>query len=217
MTAASDASDPSHTDNASKPKADLARYLQAARDALVWKLDGLGEYDARRPLTPTGTNLLGLVKHATGVEIGYFGDCFERPFPEDVPWSSPDAEINSDMWATEEESPEEIIALYRRVWRHTDATIAELPLHATAHVPWWPPERSEVTLHQLLVHVIADLQRHAGHADIVRELIDGSVGLRVDNDNIPSDDAGYWEAYQRRLEDVARRAGEKRQGTIAST
>ncbi len=60
-----------------EPKADLQRYLQTAREALLWKLEGLDEYDARRPLTPTGTNLLGLVKHAAGVEVGYFGDCFQ--------------------------------------------------------------------------------------------------------------------------------------------
>ncbi len=60
-------------------KADLLRYLQASRDALLWKLDGLSEYDVRRPLTPTGTNLLGLVKHTAGVEIGYFGEVFGRP------------------------------------------------------------------------------------------------------------------------------------------
>lgn len=63
----------------SQPKADLQRYLQSARDALLWKLEGLSEYDVRRPLTPTGTNLLGLVKHAAGVELGYFGDTFGRP------------------------------------------------------------------------------------------------------------------------------------------
>ncbi|UGQ12268.1 DinB family protein [Yinghuangia sp. ASG 101] len=200
-----------------KEKADLSRYLQAARDALLWKLEGLGEYDVRRPLTPTGTNLLGLVKHASGAEIGYFGECFGRPFPEEVPWAEADAEINSDMWATPEESREEIVGLYRRVWRHTDATVAELPLDAPAQVSWWPPERRDVTLHQLLVHVIADLQRHAGHADILRELVDGTVGMRLGNDNMPSHDAAYWEAHRNRLEDAARRAGGGDQGTIAST
>ena len=60
-------------------KADLRRYLQEAREALLWKLDGLSEYDIRRPLVATGTNLLGLVKHQAGVEMGYFGDTFGRP------------------------------------------------------------------------------------------------------------------------------------------
>ena len=60
-------------------KADLLDYLQGARETLLWKLDGLGEYDIRRPLTPTGTNLLGLVKHQAGGELIYFGDVFGRP------------------------------------------------------------------------------------------------------------------------------------------
>jgi len=85
---------------ASDPKADLHRYLQDAREALLWKLDGLSEYDIRRPLVPTGTNLLGLVKHVASVEFGYFGDCFGRPFDEPMPWLEDDAEPNADMWAT---------------------------------------------------------------------------------------------------------------------
>ena len=68
------------------PKADLHRYLQTARDALLWKLDGLSEYDVRRPMVPTGTNLLGIVKHVASVEAGYFGETFDRPFPERFPW-----------------------------------------------------------------------------------------------------------------------------------
>jgi len=143
-------------------KADLQRYLQTAREALLWKLEGLDEYDARRPLTPTGTNLLGLVKHAAGVEVGYFGDCFQRPFDQVLPWLQDDAEPNADMWATAEESREDVVDLYRRVWRHSDATITALALDAAGRVPWWPMERREVTLHRVLVHVVADTDRHAG-------------------------------------------------------
>jgi hypothetical protein len=158
------------------PKADLRRYLQIARDALLWKLDGLSEYDARRPMVPTGTNLLGLIKHVASVEAGYFGETFGRPFDESLPWLDEGAEPNADMWATPEETRDQIIDLYRRVWVHADATIDALALDAIGHVPWWPPERSEVTLHQILIHMIAETDRHAGHADIVRELIDGAAG-----------------------------------------
>ena len=73
-------------------KADLQRYLQEARDALLWKLDGLSEHDVRRPLTPTATNLLVIVKHVASVEAGYLGDTFGRPFPEPLPWFADDAE-----------------------------------------------------------------------------------------------------------------------------
>ena len=188
----------------STPKGDLQRYLQSGRDAILWKLDGLSEYDVRRPLVPTGTNLLGLVKHLAGVEAGYFGRTFDRPFAESLPWAEDDAEPNSDLWATAEESREQIVDLYRRVWAHSDATIAALPLDSTGHVPWWPVEREEVTLHQILTHVIAETHRHAGHADIVRELIDGAAGLRKGNENLPDSDAQWWSAYRTRVEESAR-------------
>lgn len=189
----------------SDPKADLHSYLRVAREALLWKLDGLSEYDIRRPMTPTGTNLLGLVKHVAGVEIGYFGDTFGRPFDEPLPWS--EDEPNSDMWAAAGESREQITGLYRRAHAHADATINELALDAIGHVPWWPGERSEVTLHQILVHVIAETDRHAGHADIVRELIDGAAGLRDGNDNMAPGDQAWWANYRSQLERVAREAG----------
>ena len=190
----------------SDPKADLHRYLRIAREALLWKLDGLSEYDVRRPLVPTGTNLLGLVKHVASVEAGYLGATFGRPFGEPLPWFDDDAEPNADMWATADEARDEIVGLYRRVWTHADATIDELALDGVGHVPWWPPERSEVTLHLILVHMIAETNRHAGHADIVRELIDGTAGLRVDNDNLAPGDAGWWLDYRDRVERAARQA-----------
>ncbi|GII55398.1 hypothetical protein Pth03_37870 [Planotetraspora thailandica] len=190
----------------SKPKADLLRYLQTAREALLWKLDGLSEYDIRRPLTPTGTNLLGLVKHVTGVELGYFGDTFGRPFGERLSWLAEDAEPNADMWATPDESREHIVALYQRAWEHSDTTIATLTLDAIGHVPWWQEERREVTLHQILVHVIAETHRHAGHADIVRELIDGTAGMQDGNDNMAPGDQSWWENYRHQLERVAQEA-----------
>jgi len=185
------------------PKADLHRYLQDARDALLWKLDGLSDYNIRRPMVPTGTNLLGLIKHAAGVELGYLGDCFGRPFGERLPWLEDDAEPNADMWATAAESREEITELYQRVWAHSDATISTLALDAVGHVPWWPDYRSEVTLHKILVHMIAETDRHAGQADIVRELIDGAIGLRESNNNMAQGDQAWWESYRERLEHAA--------------
>ncbi len=189
-------------------KAHLRRYLQNGRDALVWKLEGLGEYDVRRPLTPTGTTLLGLLKHMAYVEMGYFGPTFGRPVPEVDPWLTDDVEPNADMWATAEESLGDILALYRRAWAVTDATVAELPLDAPGSVLWWDPARQAVTLLQILTHVIAETHRHAGHADIVRELIDGTAGLSTGYDNLPEGvDAGWWPRYRDRLEQVAREAG----------
>jgi len=189
-------------------KAVLHQYLRQGREALLWKLEGLAEYDVRRPLTPTGTNLLGLVKHVASVEAGYFGETFGRPFAEPLPWLDDDAEPNADMWATAGESRDDIVGLYHRVCAHSDVTTETLALDATGRVPWWPDDHSEVTLLTILVHMIAETDRHAGHADIVRELIDGSVGVRADNDNMAEGDGEWWEGYRDRLERVARETGD---------
>lgn len=188
--------------SATDPKADLHGYLRSARETMVWKLDGLSEYDVRRPLVPTGTNLLGLIKHLAYVEFGYFGDTFGRPHGEAVP----DFEVDptADLWATAEESREEILDLYRRACAHADATIEVLDLDAIGHVPHWPEERREVTLHRILVHVLAETNRHGGHADIIRELIDGSVGYRRGNSNIFSADGESWQEHREKLEQIAR-------------
>ncbi|MER7079548.1 Protein of unknown function [Saccharopolyspora kobensis] len=188
------------------PKADLVRYLKSGREALLWKLDGLSEYDVRRPLTPTGTNLLGLVKHVASMEAGYFGVVFDRPFPEPLPWLAEDAELNADMWATADQSREWVVDFYHRAWAHSDATIEALELDARGRVPWWPADRNEATLHRILVHVIAETDRHAGHADIVRELIDGEVGMVNGNENMPPADKAWWADYRARLERVAAEA-----------
>jgi hypothetical protein len=191
-------------------KADLHRYLQRGRDVLLWKLEGLSEYDKRRPMVPTGTNLLGLVKHMAGVEAGYFGAVFGRPFPERLPFLDDDdewTEPNADMWATAEETTDEIAGLYRRVWSHADETIDALPLDAVGRVPWWPEERREPALQVVVVHVLADLHRHAGHADILREQIDGGVGMLPAVANVPGEwDQGRWAAHRERVERAAREA-----------
>lgn len=190
--------------NPQDPKSVLHHYLKTAREALVWKLEGLTEYDVRRPLTPTGTNLLGLLKHLSGCEVGYFAYTFGRPFAEKLPWLTDDAEDNVDMWATAEESREDIVDLYRRACAHSDNTIHSLDLDSPGIVPHWPGERAHTTLHAVLVHMIAETQRHAGHADIVRELVDGAAGLLEGNSNLPNGDAHWWRNHHDRLERVAR-------------
>ncbi len=191
-----------------EPKEMLHRYLRGARDAVVWKLDGLGEYDLRRPLTPTGTNLLGLVKHLACIELGYFGLVFGRPSDVPIPCDR-DGEPNADMWATADESRDEVLTWYRRARAHADATIAASALDDTGRVPWWPDDANPVTLQQILVHVIAETNRHAGHADIVRELVDGSVGHRADATNLPDVDARWWTDHVERIEGAARAAADR--------
>lgn len=182
----------------------LLHYLQLARDALLWKLEGLSEYDARRPMTPTGTNLLGLVKHVASVEYGYLTECFGRDAGIATPWLADDAPDNADMWATADESREFIVSLYREVWAADDAAVRELGLDATGTVPWWGENGENVTVRRLLVHMTAETYRHAGHADIVRELIDRSAGMRETAPNLPGQNEAWWADYVETLERSAR-------------
>lgn len=184
----------------------LLQYLRAAREAVLWKTDGLSERDLRLPRTPTGTSLIGLVKHCLNVEAGYFGPTFGRPLPmadELIPFSAYDADPQVDWFATESETAAGLVDLYRRVGAYVDATVEELPLDSRGRVPWWPPDRGDVTLHRILIHVIEDVSRHAGHADILREEIDGAAGLNVGNSNVPDDID--WPAYVARLTAIAER------------
>jgi hypothetical protein len=180
--------------------ADLHKYLQQSRDGLLSALDGLSEYDVRRPLVPTGTNLLGLVKHVTGGELGYLGDCVGRPAPVVLPWYEDDSVWDSaDMWAKPEESREYLVDLYRTAWRHSDASIAELEFDAPAEVAWWPEERRRTTFGHLLARVVDETARHAGHADIIRELIDGRAGK--DHDDVG--EAQWWSKHLARVQQAA--------------
>ncbi|MFF7092454.1 DinB family protein [Streptomyces rubradiris] len=176
--------------------------LRQAREAMLWKLDGLGEYDVRRPLTSTGTNLLGLVKHLSVWESRYLGEVFGRPFPEPLPRWDDLEERGTDLWVTEHETREEIVDRYRRVWQHSDATISSLFLDSPGHVPWWP--RPQVKLFNIMVHMLTETSRHAGHADILREQLDGSTGTA--RSAAPQQDAAYWEAHRTRIERAARAA-----------
>jgi hypothetical protein len=188
-------------------KAELRHYLQAARGALLWKLDGLSEYDMRRPVVPTGTNLLGLVKHTASMECGYFGEVFDRPFPEPLPWLGPGSQPNDDMWATASETRHAITSFYLRAQAHADATLDALELDVVGTVPWWPADRAQVTLNRILAHMIAETNRHCGHADLVRELLDSAVGFREGVSNLPDEDGAWWAAYRDRVEQAARQAG----------
>jgi hypothetical protein len=178
--------------------------LRWIREALVWKLDGLSEYDIRRPLTSTGTSLLGLVKHSATWEARYFGVVFGRPFPEPLPRWDDEAAAGTDLWVTAEETREQIIGLYRRVWEHADATIGTLAIDAPGHVPWWP--RPDVKLFNILVHILTETNRHAGHADILREQLDGAVGTDAQSSALAEYGPAYWENHCAKIEQAARAA-----------
>jgi len=184
----------------------LHRYLRLRRAELLAKLDGLDDYDVRRPLTPTGTNLLGLVKHVASVEVGYFGEVFGRPHGQPLPWLADDAEPDADLWASPDETRDQIVALHHAAAAHSDATIEALPLDAAGQVPWWPAERRDVTLQQILVHMCVETAQHLGHADILRELIDGRAGKGPGDPNLTPRSAAEWAAHRTRVEAAARAA-----------
>lgn len=183
-------------------KDNLRGRLRRDRTSLLWKLDGLSEYDVRRPVTATGTNLLGLVKHLATVEARYFGEVFARPSPEPLPrWQDSDG---SDLWASEDETRDQIVGYYRRTWEHSDATIDELPLDAPGHVPWWPEPHADTNLFAVLVHVLGETVRHAGHADILRESLDGRTGMRPEFEQPIDEEARA--AHRAKIEQAARSA-----------
>ncbi len=183
----------------------LHDYLGHVREAMLAKVDGLPEYDVRRPMTATGTNLLGLIKHLSTWEARYLGEVFDRPFPEPLSRWDVEAERLADMWATEDESREDIVDRYRRVWDHSDATVDALAIDAPGHVPWWP--RPDVTLFDILVHLLAETSRHAGHADILREELDGAVGTDAEAMALRTHDAAFWAEQRATIERAARAAG----------
>ena len=170
---------------------DLHQYLQQCRSSLVATLDGLPEYDVRRPMTPTGTNLLGLVKHLAGIELAYLGDCVGRPAPVVLPWYA-DGSVwdGADMWARADETRETLLGHYRTAWAHADESIATLPLDAPGHVSWWAEGTRDTTFGHLLVRVVAETAQHAGHCDILRELLDGHAGSNTGQ--VPAEE---WPSY----------------------
>ncbi len=174
--------------------------LRSIRAAILWKVDGVPEYDLRRPLTRTGTNLLGLVKHLALWESRYLGDVFDRPFSEPLPRWDDREQRGRDLWADQGESSTEIVERYRRVGLHSEETIDALDLDAVGHVPWWP--QPEVTLFGILLHVIGETTRHAGHADILREQLDGVTGAAAGPG--PARDEAFWARRRATIERAAR-------------
>jgi len=143
--------------------------LNRHRDAVLWKLAGLDDDQLRLPMTPSGTNLLGLVKHLASVEYTWFCETFGRnsespPFDPDDP--------DADMRAAPGETTADIVAFYGRAREAADAVIDELSVEELGTA--WSGET--VSLRWVLIHMIEDTARHAGHMDIVRELIDGATG-----------------------------------------
>ncbi len=150
-------------------KESLLAALDRHRDAVLWKLDGVSDADLRRPLTPSGSNLLGLVKHLGAVEYGWFCHTFGRP-TEPLPFD--DNDPDADLRVGEGETTQDILDFYGRARAAADAVIAELNLQDTGTAWFGDP----VTMHWVLIHMLEETARHAGHVDILREMIDGVTG-----------------------------------------
>lgn len=186
--------------------------LRSVREVMLSKLDGLSEYDVRRPLTATGTNLLGLIKHLSISEAWYFGEVFQRPFPGQ--WPRWDAGGHLDtMWVTADQTRDQVVDRYQQAWVHSDATIAALDVDEPGHVPWWP--RPDVKLFNVMVHMLTETNRHAGHADILREQLDGAVGNRAENSVHDERLAALWEGHRAKIEQAATAATSRTADTHA--
>ena len=177
-------------------------YLQDARRQVLRCVEGLDEYQLRHPMTPTGTNLLGVVKHLIGIEAGYLGFCLDQPFGTWLPWiDDQSGGPNRDMWSTDEESREYIIELYRDACAHSDGVLDQLGLVAPGDVPWWPEGSRTTTSGALLSRVLKDTAMHAGQLQILRELVDGQAGP----DRRDAGDDQCWNDYVTKLEGLAGR------------
>jgi Protein of unknown function (DUF664) len=181
----------------------LVRYFTRSFDDLVGKIDGLGEYDVRRPLVPSGTNLLGLVQHSGAVVLEYATLPWGRERGRELMWEDTDDEPDIDLRVLPGVTRDDVLRLAADA-RAAMLELLEGPLHAPGEVPWWGPNK-DVTVHRVAVHVIGELARHAGHADILREYVDGSAGMRVGDPNVVERDLAHLEERFSRIEADAKR------------
>jgi hypothetical protein len=149
----------------------LAAYLDFHRATIKWKIEGLSEEDARRPMTPTDTKLLGIVKHLAYVERWWFQDNFAGRDCE-YPWSEEDWE--ADFRIEPGETIQSIFALYDTECEVSREIVAAASLDDVAARP--RREGRHPTLRWIMLHMIEEVARHNGQADIIRELIDGKTG-----------------------------------------
>ncbi|PWI20732.1 hypothetical protein DI272_29200 [Streptomyces sp. Act143] len=154
-------------------KATLRASLDRHQDAVLWKLEGLDDEELRRPMTPSGTSLLGLVKHLASVEYGWFVETFGAEVGAEVEELWFDPTTDQDMRADQGETTAQIVEFYGRARTAADRVIAEVPLTGLGRPSW---RDHDVSLRWVLVHMIEETARHAGHMDVVRELIDGATG-----------------------------------------
>jgi uncharacterized damage-inducible protein DinB len=153
-------------------KTELHESLRAARATNLEKAAGLSEYDLRRPLTRSGTNVLGVLKHLGGMEYGYLGEAFGRGLPREIPGDE-DLLGAADLWARPDESAAYILDWYQQACTNADETIALHDLDSPGWVAHFDEGHRTTTLATMMIRVFNEQCRHGGHLDIVRELVDG--------------------------------------------
>ena len=175
-------------------KAQLLQQLTVVQQSLLWKVDELSDKDLRRPMTQSGTNLIGIVKHLTGITYGYLCSSFGRA-RETLLWELDEELLHGlDMWATPDESTADIVAAYRRACAAAAETINQLGLDATGRRRSGAP----TTLREMIITVLVDTTRHAGHADVIREMIDGRIGFGPGDAMVYHDDE-HLRMYRARI------------------
>jgi uncharacterized damage-inducible protein DinB len=158
-------------DPASDERTTLLQFLTFLRQTMLLKAEGLTEEQARITLIPGGLSMLTLVRHMVEVERGWFQNAF---LGRDVPFEwCDDDDPDRDFHPGPDDTLAEAVDLYRREIEASDAVVAAADLDELAS-----EERSggRVNLRWILVHMIEETGRHCGHADLIRESIDGTVG-----------------------------------------
>ncbi len=158
----------------------LLAFLAHQRDALRFAVQGLTEEQATSTPTASSLNLAGLIKHAARVERGWIVEIMlQREAPE----------LANRDWATEfrlvdGETLAGALEYYDRVARETEALVGEIddlgrPVPVPKGVPWFPSDVDNWSVRWVLLHLIEETARHAGHADIIREAIDGKSAYLI--------------------------------------
>ncbi|WP_432543243.1 DinB family protein [Kineococcus sp. SYSU DK002] len=152
-------------------KPSLVASLQRHREAVLWKLEGLDDEQLRRQVVGSGATLLGTVKHLAHLEYGWFCSTFGRPGDE-IPAAVLDEDPRADWRIHPWETTEGVLAYYERARAAADEAIRELKTTERGTAG----NGATVTLRWVLIRAIEETARHAGHVDVLRELVDGRTG-----------------------------------------
>lgn len=147
----------------------LLAALERHRDAILWKLDGLTDAQLRTSVVPSGMTPIGLVQHLASVEYGWFCATFGRPHE---PLGFDIHDENADFRVAPDEPTADVFAFWARARAAADEAVSEVDLDEVG-TAWFG---EQVSMRWVMIHMLEELARHAGHMDIVRELIDGTTG-----------------------------------------